>query len=103
MPVKCRAKNKTYSESFHLINWSNGEEAKYNLGDKSQKHNWCPKIVLCLFNIGSGNSYGYYKCLVQINTPDRRKLKMKEVMKEMKHAFCRRGATIWSQRAEHPT
>ena len=79
-PVKCPAQNKTYSLSFHQIDKSNGKEAKYDLGGKSQTHNWCPKIVLRLFNIGNSNSCVYYERLLELYTPNRRKLKMKEAI-----------------------
>ena len=88
MLVKCLEQNKTYSLTFQHIDKSNAKEAHYDLGGQSKKHNWSPKLVLSLLNMNSTNAYIYYKYLVELYTPNRRSMGIKEAMKEMTHAFC---------------
>ena len=100
--VPCPEQNREYSETFHPIDKGNGAEATYDMGGKSRTHNWSPKLVLRLLNMTMNNAYKIYNALVEERTPDKRFLEMREAIEEMTHAFCQRGLSMRSQRAEHP-
>ena len=102
MLVKCLEQNKTYSLTFQQIDKSNAKEAQYDLRGQSKKHNWSPKLVLHFLNMNNSNAYSYYKCLVELYTPNRGSMGTKEATQEMIHAFCQQGAPMRVQKAEHP-
>jgi len=101
-PVSCPKQSKDYSETFHLIDKGNGAEAKYDMGGHSKTHNWCPKLVWRLFNMGQNNAYQIYMTLMEKHMKGRRYLDKGGAIQEMTHAFCQRGTPMRSQRAEHP-
>ena len=55
--VPCPAQMKDYCNTFHLIDKGNGAEASYDLGGKSQLHDWSPKLVFRLYNMALNNAY----------------------------------------------
>ena len=93
----------TYSLTFHQIDKSNQKEASYDLGGNSKTHNWSPKLVFRYFNMNNANAHAYYKRLVDLYTPNRRLVGMREGHKEMVHAWCQRGETMRKHKAEHPS
>ena len=101
-PVPCPLQSKDYSETFHLIDKGNGAEAKFDMGGHSKTHNWCPKLVWRIFNMGQNNAYNIYVRLIEKYAKGRRFLKMGEAVQEMMHAFCQRGEPMRSLTAEHP-
>ncbi len=78
--VLCPAQTKDYCQTFHLIDKGNGNEAKYNMARKSWLHNWAPKLVFRLFNIGKNNAYIVYKELVM--REGRKSLSMGQAVRE---------------------
>jgi hypothetical protein len=94
MPVPCLAQMKEYSKMFHLIDKGNGKEAKYNMAGKSQKHNWSPKLVFCMFNMALNNAYVFYKELVTREGNGRDCLNMGKAVRELAHGLCQRGEPI---------
>ena len=44
--VPCPEQNIAYSDTFHLIDKGNMQEAKYDLSGQSRKHGWSPKLSL---------------------------------------------------------
>ena len=100
--VLCPVQNKHYSETFHLINKSNGKEAKYDMGGQSKLHNWIPKIFWRIVNMCMVNAYVLYKALAEKHTPERKIVDMKGAMKEATHAFCQRGEPMRKCKAAHP-
>ena len=56
-PLPCPQQNRDYSETFHLIDKGNAIKAKYDLGVKSLKHKWCPKLFMRLLNMDLNNAY----------------------------------------------
>ena len=101
-PVPCPKQSKEYSDTFHLIYKGNGAETRFDLGGHSRTHNWCPKLVWHLFNMGENNAYQIYTTLVEKHTKGRRFLHVREDIQEITHSFCQHGAPMWSQKAEHP-
>ena len=100
--VSCPRQVKDYCETFHLIDKGNKNEATYDMGGQSKKHNWSPKLVFRLFNMSMNNAYKIYRALVEKHTPGRRGLDMGDAVKEMTHALAQRGEPMRKQRAEHP-
>ena len=50
-PVSFPEQNQYYSETFHLIDKGNQNEAKYDIGFESHTHGWSPKLAAQLFNM----------------------------------------------------
>jgi hypothetical protein len=46
----------------------NGAEVNYNLGGKSCRHYWSPKLIFWLYNIALNNTYKMYTALVKEHT-----------------------------------
>ena len=91
---------KYYCESFHLIDKGNGAEAPYDMGGKSRKHNWTPKIIFRLINMTMINAYRIYKALVLTRTPDRQLLCIsRRANDELAEQAKQKGAplTQWTQ------
>jgi hypothetical protein len=78
-------------------------EASYDLGGKSQLHNWSPKLVFRLYNMALNNVYKMYMALIKEHTPERRFLPMGDAMRELTHNLCQRGPSMRNLRAEHPS
>jgi hypothetical protein len=98
--VPCPSQTKTYCKTFHLIDKGNGAEAKYDMSGKSRCHNWAPKLVFRLFNMGMNNAYVMYKELVARD--DGVALSMGRAMKELAHGLCQRGESMRSCATTHP-
>jgi hypothetical protein len=93
-PVPCPVQMKEYSETFHLIDKGNGNEAKYNMTGKSWKHNWSPKLVFRMFNMALNNAYFVYKELVGREGDGRDFLKVGNAVRELVHGLCQQGESI---------
>ena len=89
-------------ETFHSINKGNGAESKYDIGLKSHKHGWSPKLGMRYFNMGSNNAYKVYEWIVDKYTTGRRYYDMGECINEAAHAFLQREAPMCKQVAKHP-
>ena len=61
--VTCPVQNKSYSDTFHLIDKGNGTEAKYDLSGHTKTHNWSPKLTMRFFNMHFNNMHSVYKHL----------------------------------------
>jgi hypothetical protein len=57
MEVLCPAQMWDYCATFHLNKKGNGAEAIYDLGGKSDLHNWLPKLIFWLYNMALNNAY----------------------------------------------
>ena len=101
--VPCPAQNKVYSDTFHLIDKGNQNEAHYNMGGHSKGHNWSPKLTLRFFNVNMNNARSIYESLMTENASDFRPLKMPEQVKELSHALMQHGVPMRSLKPEHPT
>ena len=93
--VSCTTQNKDYSTTFHLIDKGNKNEASYILGGKSQKHNWTPKLVFCLFNMALNNDMKVYQALAAIHTPGTKTPLMCACINELAHCYIQSGAKMW--------
>ena len=100
--VSCPAQNKTYSETFHLIDKGNGAEANYDMGGHSKGHNWSPKLTMRYFNMNLNNGSCVYKNLMKENAPFSRALSMPSQVKELAHALMQRGEPMRRYKPEHP-
>ena len=100
--VTCPAQMKYYCQTFHLIDKGNGAKAPYDMGGKSRKHNWTPKIIFRLINMTMINAYRIYKALVVTRTPDRRLLSMREAIKELTFSLMQRGTLMRKREPSHP-
>ena len=100
--VLCPVQNKVYSETFHLIDKGNQNEATYNMGGHSKGHNWSPKLTLRCFNINLNNGTSVYENLMAENASDCRPLKMPEQVKELAHTLMQRGPPMHTKKPEHP-
>ncbi len=101
-PVPCHLQNKSYSETFHLIDKGNGAEAKYDISLESHTHGWTPKMSARYFNIGTNNAYKIYESLVSKYTPHRRFYDLGEAIREAAHALIQKGEQMRQQQPEHP-
>jgi hypothetical protein len=63
--VDCPEQQKTYCETYHWIDKSNGAEAKFDLGGESHRHGWTPKLAARLFNMNLNNAYRIYCALIE--------------------------------------
>jgi hypothetical protein len=99
--VPCPAQTKDFCNTFHLIDKGNGTEALYDLGGKSQLHNWSPKLVFWLYNMALNNANKMYTALVKEHTPERRFLPTGNTVRELTHDLCQRGPAMWKLRAEY--
>ena len=100
--VPCPSQIKDYCETFHLIDKGNGAEANFDLGGKSQLHNWSPKLIFCLYNMALNNAYKMYTALHKRHNGGRRILDMGDAVRELTHDLCQRGPVIRKMKAEHP-
>ena len=100
--VPCPRQNKYYSDTFHLIDKGNQNEAQYDINFESHKHGWTPKLAMRLFNMNLNNAYKIYEWLVHKYTPDRRYYDMGEAITEAAHAFLQKGEPMRKQKPEHP-
>ena len=94
--------NQYYSETFHLIDKGNQNEAKYDIGFESHKHGWLTKLVARLFNMNLNNAYQVYKALVQQHTPNNQHFTMREAVFEATQALLQKGEPMRTQAAQHP-
>ena len=94
---------KDYCKTLHLIDKGNGADAHYNMGGKSRKHNWLPKLVFRLYKMSLNNAYLIYKALHNKQyTPNRKLLSMKQCVKELTFDLLQRGDSMQEQKAEYP-
>ena len=101
--VPCPVQNKVYSETFHLIDKGNQNEASYDMGGHSKGHNWSPKLTLRFFNINMNNGTSVYENLLAEHSSDCRPLKMPEQVKELAHTLMQRGPPMRTKNPEHPS
>ena len=72
------------------------------MGGKSRTHNWSPKLVFRLWNMSMHNAYKIYLALHKQYTPDRKRLLMKQCVKELTFDLLQRGDSMRERKAEHP-
>ena len=99
--VTCPVQTKEYCETFHLIDKGNGKEAKYDMAGKSRSHNWAPKLVFRMFNMGMNNAYVVYKDLV--SREGGKVLLMGKAVRELAHGLCQWGEPIRNRATIHPS
>ena len=100
--VQCPQQMKDYCKTLHLIDKGNGADAHYNMGGKSRKHNWLPKLVFRLWNTSLNNAYLIYKTLHKQYTLNFKVLSVKQCVKELTFNLLQRGDSMREQKAEHP-
>ena len=101
-PVPCPQQNQYYSQTFHLIDKGNCNEAKYDIGMESHKHGWAPKLSLRYFNMTLNNAYQIYESLVHEYTPDRRYMSMGEAIELATHSLLQKGEPMRERACSHP-
>jgi hypothetical protein len=102
MPVPCPAQMKEYSKTFHSIDKGSGKEVKYDMAEKSRKHNWSPKLVFRMFNMALNNAYIVYKELVSREGNGRDYLNMGKAVRELAHGLCQWGEPIRKYASTYP-
>ncbi len=100
--VSCPAQTKYYCWTFHLIDKGNNAERPYDMGGKSWKHNWSPKIIFWLINMSMANAYHIYGALVTLQMPDWRCIQMKDAIKELSFVLMQQGHPMRTREASHP-
>ena len=92
----------TYSETFHLIDKGNSNEANYDMGGHSKTHNWAPKLTMRYFNMNLNNAMQVYKVLMAKHNPGKHVLTMPRCVNELAHTLMQRGEEMRVYPAVHP-
>ena len=67
----------------------------------SRINNWSPTLVFRLCNMSMPNAYKIYSALHKQYMPDRKRLSMKQCVKELTFNLLQRGDSMRIQKAEH--
>ena len=98
--VDCPEQMKAYSETFHQIDKGNGVESTYDLGGKSRKHGWGPKLALRLFNMNLNNAYQIYCELYKKEHPGCIPLSIRAALQDATHFLLQQGETMRQRDAD---
>ena len=89
--VNCPNQQKTYCDTYHLIDKGNGVEAKYDLSTESHLHGWGPKLAARYFNININNAYKIYTSLYTKHHNAKDLMPLKECINNLTHSLLQQG------------